>query len=85
MLKKLSHMWQYPYALLLRRFISRRGNVETISSDNGQNFVGASRELRDLYDTALSGTQNHVLRNYLQRQGIRWNFIPPLSPHVGDL
>ena len=69
----------------LKRFISRRGNVETISSDNGKNFVGASRELRDLYDTALSGTQSHVLRNYLQRQGIRWNFIPPLSPHFGGL
>ena len=32
------------FILSLRRFIGRRGNTRTISSDLGSNFVGAERE-----------------------------------------
>ena len=32
----------------LRRFIARRGKPTLIMSDNGSNFVGASRELKEL-------------------------------------
>ena len=31
----------------LRRFISRRGHVKEITSDNGTNFVGADHQLRE--------------------------------------
>lgn len=34
------------YINALRRFIVRRGQVTTIRSDNGSNFVGAERELK---------------------------------------
>ena len=34
------------FILSLRRFIGRRGNVRSIRSDNGSNFVGAENELR---------------------------------------
>lgn len=33
--------------LALRRFICRRGQVQEMISDNGTNYVGAKRELRD--------------------------------------
>ena len=48
----------------LKRFISRRSNVETISSENGKNFVGANRELKELYDIAFSDSQNQLVQSY---------------------
>ena len=35
------------FILALRRFTARRGNPQTITSDNGTNFVAAQRELSD--------------------------------------
>ena len=35
------------FILALRRFKSRRGHPESIPIDNGSNFVGAERELKD--------------------------------------
>ncbi|XP_066911613.1 uncharacterized protein [Clytia hemisphaerica] len=35
------------FILALRRFRARRGNPKTIRSDNGTNFVGAEREIRE--------------------------------------
>ena len=35
------------FIMALRRFISRRGNIRMIRSDNGTNFVGADNELRE--------------------------------------
>ena len=34
------------FILTLSRFISKRGNVQVIRSDNGTNFVGANKELK---------------------------------------
>ena len=35
------------FILALRRFKARRGHPKSIRSDNGSNFVGAERELKD--------------------------------------
>ncbi|XP_073961416.1 uncharacterized protein [Choristoneura fumiferana] len=59
----------------LRRFIARRGSPTTIFSDNGTNFVGASRELRCLHDDSV--------REYATNHKIVWRFIPPASPFMG--
>ena len=37
----------------LRRFVSRRGIPSMIWSDHGINFVGAAREIKDLYQWQL--------------------------------
>lgn len=54
----------------VRRFICRRGPVSTFRSDNGTNFVGASRELKESL-TALN--HGKIQRAFLQ-EGIEWKF-----------
>ncbi|XP_048487521.1 uncharacterized protein LOC125490971 [Plutella xylostella] len=64
----------------LSRFIARRGRPQNIHSDQGTSFVGASNELqRFLRDTSddISGQ--------LADDGIKFNFIPPYTPHFGGL
>ncbi|XP_063629855.1 uncharacterized protein LOC134801251 [Cydia splendana] len=59
----------------LRRFTARRGTPSELWSDNGTAFVGASRELRRLYDDATS--------QFAAAQRINWRFIPPAAPFMG--
>lgn len=63
----------------LRRFISRRGQVVSLISDNGTNFSGAERELREAV-AALNHT--HIQKN-LSQVGINWSFNPPAGSHHG--
>jgi len=65
----------------LRRFVSRRGNPELIRSDNGTNFVGGERELRE----AISAWNQEQINNYLCQKAISWKFNPPLSSHMGGV
>lgn len=66
----------------LSRFMSRRGQILNIYSDNGSNFVGADRELqRKFRDFNKDGKVN----DFLAVKGITWHFIPPSSPHFGGL
>ena len=66
-----------------RRFTGRRGTCATLSSDCGTNFVGADRELRQLFEQALNTTKEiaHLLAN----DGTEWKFNPPSAPHFGGL
>lgn len=68
----------------LKRFISRRGHVYHLYSDNGTNFVGARKDLEQLANFLKSDSFQHVSDN-LANQGIAWHFIPPRSPHMGGL
>ena len=63
----------------LQRFISRRGQPRSITSDNGTNFVGADRELRE----AIEQWNQGVIGDYLCQKGIRWQFNPPAASHMG--
>ena len=65
----------------LRRFIARRGPVRQIRSDNGTNFVGAVRELRD----ALAEMKDDVIKQMLLKQNIEWIFNPPAASHFGGV
>lgn len=38
------------FIVTLRRFVARRGYPSLIWSDNGTNFVGPNREIRELHD-----------------------------------
>lgn len=67
-----------------RRFSSRRGCPLHIYSDNGTNFVGASRVLRKEAGVQLL-TVSEDLVNEIANDGSIWHFIPPASPHFGGL
>ena len=70
----------------MKRFFARRGKSSTIFSDNGTNFVGANNELTTtLRELLRSESHNTQVLTFLEKQGIRWNFIPPRSPHFGGL
>ena len=62
-----------------RRFACRRGFSSLVYSDNGGNFIGAEREmregvhkLRELHDTLL-------------RLGVNWHFNPSAANYQGDI
>nr|CAI5840489.1 unnamed protein product [Callosobruchus analis] len=61
-----------------RRFPSRRGSYSHVVSDNGTIFVVASKELKQF---VLN--QQSEISERLATDGIKWTFIPPLSPHFG--
>ncbi|KAL0169529.1 hypothetical protein M9458_034125 [Cirrhinus mrigala] len=66
------------FLMALRRFIARRGKPFEILSDQGTNFKGGERELRDAY-TALQPE----LQAQLASQQIKFVFNPPNAPHFG--
>ena len=63
------------------RFIARRGQPKSIISDNGTNFVGAARELKE----AFSELKQDDIVTSLAEQGIKWSFNPPAAPHFGGV
>lgn len=65
----------------LRRFIARRGQVREIRSDNGTNFVGARRELRE----AINEMDQKEVTEKLRQQNIAWKFNPPAASHMGGV
>ncbi|XP_018368501.1 PREDICTED: uncharacterized protein LOC108764660 [Trachymyrmex cornetzi] len=67
----------------LRRFTARRGLCTTLYSDNATNFVGALRELKELYQFIEDQTEE--IKTRLASKNIDWKFIPPRSSNFGGL
>ncbi|XP_031359032.1 uncharacterized protein LOC116182630 [Photinus pyralis] len=57
----------------LRRFIARRGRCSVIHCDCGTNFVGANRQILQLFQQAA------------ETENIEFRFHPPGSPHFSGL
>ncbi|XP_062557078.1 uncharacterized protein LOC134221929 [Armigeres subalbatus] len=64
--------------MAIRRFIARRGSPVEIRSDNGTNFQGASRELREEIIAI-----EHELAETFTNSATKWIFNPPSAPHFG--
>lgn len=73
------------FLLALTRFTSRRGPVNEIHSDNGTNFVGASRLLNPIQTLTNSQSFQTRVRAHLATSSIKWHFNPPSAPHFGGL
>ncbi|XP_077967956.1 uncharacterized protein LOC120326381 isoform X2 [Styela clava] len=65
----------------LRRFTGRRGRPVQIYCDNGSNFVGACRELKE----SISKWNEQSIANYLRRRDVEFNFNPPYASHMGGV
>ena len=62
-------------------FVSRRGTPAIIWSDNGTNFVGVEKELRENIEK-----WNPInIAVELAHKGIKWRFNPPSAPHQGGI
>ena len=69
----------------LKRFISRRGLPSLMWSDNGTNFVGAARQLKELYQLLQEQSTQDSINHYLCDKKITWKFIPQHAPHFGGI
>lgn len=67
-----------------RRFTSRRGHCQDIYSDNGTNFVGADKKLRNMFDNARSSFPSELAESLILER-TTWHFIPPHAPNFGGL
>lgn len=65
----------------IRRFVSRRGPVKVMRSDNGTNLVRAERELRE----AVRALDNSRIQTVALKKGISWLFNPPAGSHHGGI
>ena len=61
----------------VERFVSRRGTPAMILSDNGTNFIGAEKELRE----SVKKWNIVNIAAELAHKGIKWRFNPPSAPH----
>ncbi|XP_075163174.1 uncharacterized protein LOC142235801 [Haematobia irritans] len=66
------------------RFVGRRGLPRRVVSDNGRNFVGASRVLLREFSQFIKSSSSDISNKYLSH-GLEWSFIPPHAPHMGGL
>ena len=65
----------------LSRFMAKRGKPEVVRSDNGTNFAGADRELRE----AVKELDSDTLRRQLLDKEIKWVFNSPQASHMGGV
>lgn len=65
----------------LRRFMSRRGQVIHMLSDNGTNFIGSERELCEV----LAKLNHSKIQGALHQHGISWSFNTSAASHYGGV
>lgn len=84
-LELVSQLTTDAFIACLDRFVSRRGLPIKILSDNGTNFLGASRYLKDVYDWLHRRETQNNIKSHCQFLRVEWEFIPPSAPHFGGV
>ncbi len=64
------------------RMTSRRGTPAYVISDNGTNFTGAEKEMRELVQEF---DQKRIINETTKHRKIKWDFNPPSAPHFGGV
>ncbi|CAK1597853.1 unnamed protein product [Parnassius mnemosyne] len=83
-IEAVSDMTSKGFLAAFKRFVARRGHCAELHSDNGTNFVGAARELQELFNEEKSKLIPELVE-CLANNGTKWNFIPPHAPNFGGL
>ena len=65
----------------IERFVPRKDAPAMIWSDNGTNFIGAEKELRESIEKW--NVVNIIIE--FAHKGIKWRFNPPSAPHQGGI
>ena len=65
----------------ITRFTARRNKPAIILSNNGTNFVGAAKEMRD----CINAWNQPDIETSLAQKDIKWKFNPPGAPHYGGI
>ena len=68
------------FLLVYHRFTSIYGKPATIWSDNGTNFVGAEKEMREYVEQI---SKDPKFQSQLVAVNTTWKFQPPNAPHFG--
>jgi Pao retrotransposon peptidase/Family of unknown function (DUF5641) len=63
-----------------KRFVARRGHPKVMFSDNGTNFVGASRQI---LESATECELHPEFQQFFINHSIEWRFNPPSAPSFG--
>lgn len=66
-----------------KRFLSRRGSVGKIYSDNGTNYIGAKRKLSELHAFLCSKHHSTEFGHMLAENRIDWALNVPAASHFG--
>ena len=67
-----------------KRFVSRRGCLSDVYSDNGTKFVGAARSIKWNFKEVLDSMCTQF-SSVSDNPCVRWHFNPPAAPHMGEL
>ena len=84
-LEAVSDLTSEAFIATLRRFIARRGYPTLIWSDNGTNFVGANREIKEFHEFLKKQQTNGVISEFCSTSNVEWRFIPEHGPNFGGL
>lgn len=83
-LELVSNLSTQSFLAAFRRFCSRRGTPANLYSDNGTNFLGASRLLKKEYKEIISTIDTEFISN-ISELGVQWHFNAPAWPSAGGL
>ena len=64
--------------------VARRGNIRTIYSDHGSNFIRAEKELK----RAFEEMDDKKIQGFVKEFGgdrIKWKRNPPVASHMGGV
>ena len=78
-IEMLSNLTTGSFINALRRFMAVRGQISTLLSDNGTNFVGA----RNLFEKEITSTGDQELKAYLLNNRITFKTNAPYASHKG--